>query len=431
MTDTQVTPNASPHTTAPSDKSKSPADVSNTKKTAAPKHHLIVTDAHMSKGLQILVRILGGLIIVASVAALPFIIADAVTMLYQTVDGHLGPKVSSLTFLLEAIGMGVQLVIVIGMLIFGLLLLLDKRSHAMYWTYVLIPLVIAKIMLNMAIYGMDYHLILPFVQFVILVVLSVTLDPQLRQERHVQHQLRMMESKATYEKSKSEDMLGRDLTGKGYISLNFFNIFWMFVLASVIGLVLETIFHIVVFGHYQNRTGMLWGPFSPIYGFGAILMTIFLNRLYKSSPFLIFCASAVIGGAFEYFTSWFMQTAFGITAWNYSNQWGNIDGRTSVAFMCCWGVLGLIWIKVALPYILKLIQLIPWKVRYWLTLICFIFIVVDGVMTLLSLDAWYSRLAGISQDSPAAQFFAQHFDNHFMAHHFQTMELNPKSASRM
>lgn len=397
------------------------------------RHPLQLADGntHLTKAVRIGARILGVLIVLAGIAVLPFIIHGLVGILEQMTAPDPGVEVKSLTFLLMVIHMAVNALMALGMIAFGMLLVMERRRNAMYWTYALIPLVIVDILLDMGLYGMDSHLILPFIQFVILVALSVTLDPQLRQERRVQHRLHMMKSQETYRKSKADDMLGRDLTGKGYISLNFFNIFWMFVLASVVGLVLETIFHIVVFGHYQNRTGMLWGPFSPIYGFGAILMTIFLNRLYKSSPFLIFCASAVIGGAFEYFTSWFMQTAFGITAWNYSNQWGNIDGRTSVAFMCCWGLLGLIWIKLALPYILKLIQMIPWKVRYWLTIICFALMLVDGVMTLLSLDAWYSRLAGISQDSPVAHFFAQHFDNEFMTNHFQTMELNPKSAARM
>ena len=104
------------------------------------------------------------------------------------------------------------------------------------------------------------------------------------------------------------------MSGKGYIALDFFNIFWLFTIASVGGLIVETIYHMALYnGELQDRAGLLWGPFSPIYGCGAVLVTVCLNRLWKANPFLIFCASAVIGGAFEYCTSWFMEAAFGIT----------------------------------------------------------------------------------------------------------------------
>ena len=47
-------------------------------------------------------------------------------------------------------------------------------------------------------------------------------------------------------------------------------------------------------------------------------MTIALNRFHDKPVWVIFLVSAVIGGAFEYLTSWFMQFAFGIVAWDYS-----------------------------------------------------------------------------------------------------------------
>ena len=79
-----------------------------------------------------------------------------------------------------------------------------------------------------------------------------------------------------------------------------FQPFWVFFVCSVLGLILEEVWHMVVVDHgvYQDRAGMLFGPFSPIYGFGAVLMTMALNRFYKKNPLIIFLVSALIGGAF-------------------------------------------------------------------------------------------------------------------------------------
>ena len=48
----------------------------------------------------------------------------------------------------------------------------------------------------------------------------------------------------------------------------------LFVAGSVFGLVVETAFHAIVYGGYESRAGLVWGPFSPIYGVGAVVRSI-------------------------------------------------------------------------------------------------------------------------------------------------------------
>ena len=194
-------------------------------------------------------------------------------------------------------------------------------------------------------------------------------------------------------------------------------------------------------GVYQDRTGMLFGPFSPIYGFGAVLMTVALNRFYKSNFIVIFLVSAVIGGLFEAAVSWFMQTAFGAVAWDYTGStiFGLcpdpiaiiFQGRTSALFMCMWGALGCVWIKLCLPWLLKLINLIPWKARYGVTTICAALMLVNGVMTLQALDCWYQRESGYQPTSPIEEFYAKNFDNSYMEHRFQSMTITPEQTARV
>ena len=324
------------------------------------------------------------------------------------------------------------------LIVFGIALLRNRRRNAARWSYVLIVLTLLRILFDIMLQGIGTHLIAPLVQLVILIAISVTADPSLREERVLQRHLRDMETRDQAQAG----TLGRDPQGKGYIELNFFNLFWVFVVCSVLGLIIETVYHMVVVdpGVYQDRAGMLFGPFSPIYGFGAVLMTIALNRFYKSNPIIIFVVSAVIGGAFEFFVSWFMQTAFGAVAWNYTGMtlFGVPDpiaalaqGRTSTPFMLMWGVLGFVWIKLLLPLLLKLINVIPWKVRYSFTTLCAVLMLVNGVMTLQALDCWFERVSDIPASSPVEQFYAEHFDDAYMEHRFQSMTITPDDSGRV
>ena len=55
---------------------------------------------------------------------------------------------------------------------------------------------------------------------------------------------------------------------------------WVFAAMSLLGLAGETLQHYIVFnGDVESRAGLLWGPFSPIYGTGAFLLTVFALRL--------------------------------------------------------------------------------------------------------------------------------------------------------
>ena len=84
-----------------------------------------------------------------------------------------------------------------------------------------------------------------------------------------------------------------------------------------------------------------------------------------------------------------------------------------------------------LPRMLAMINRIPWKVRYSLTTVCAVLMVIVIVFTLMALDCWYGRIAGQPQNSPAAIWFGEHFGNDYMAERFQTMNIDPSKAGRM
>lgn len=394
-----------------------------------------------AKKIPLIIKVYAVLCTLSGVGTLPSVAVFMWQVITALINGNVAAKLGDNT--LVAVGLIVAGIMLsaasaIILIVFGLDLIKDQRRNAARLSYVLIAFTVVELLVDVMLQGIGPFLLRPAVQLVILIALSATVDPTLRQERELQRRLQEMLDRD----AAAEGMLGRDETGEGYIKLNYFNLFWVFFVCSVLGLILEEVWHMVVVdpGVYQDRAGMLFGPFSPIYGFGAVLMTMALNRFYKKNPLIIFLVSALIGGAFEVFVGWFMQTSFGVVSWSYSHirLFGMTDpiavltgGRTCTPFACMWGLGGLIWIKVLLPRLLKLINMIPWKRRYSATVILTAVMLIDGVMTLQSLDYWYQRVNGTVRNIPVAQFYDKHFDNEYMENRFQSMTMSPKDATRV
>lgn len=381
----------------------------------------------LKRKIPLLLKVFAILCIVAGVAILPMIAFVIVVMVFAFRQGEFAGDSTASTVLFFAL-LAILAVLTVTFIVFGIRLLRDKRRHAAQTAEVLTGFMVAGILCDIMLFGLDGTVIFFAAFLVFLVVLTSYLDPSLADERELQRKLRDMEVREDAE----DGTLGRDETGKGYIALNFFNIFWIFVVCCVLGLIIETVYHVLVVdpGHYEDRAGMLYGPFSPIYGFGAVLLTMALNRFHDKNVILIFLVSAVIGGAFEYAVSWFMQYAFGIVAWDYTGTFLSIDGRTNGMFMAMWGVLGVVWIKLCLPWMLKLVNLIPWNWRYALTTVAAVLMIADGVLTLVALDCWYGREAGKAPDSAIEQFCDEHYGNDFMQERFQSMSIDPDRATR-
>ena len=394
-----------------------------------------------AKKIPLIIKVYAVLCTLSGVGTLPSVAVFMWQVITALINGNVAAKLGDNTLVavgLIVAGTMLSAASAIILIVFGLDLIKDQRRNAARLSYVLIAFTVVELLVDVMLQGIGPFLLRPAVQLVILIALSATVDPTLRQERELQRRLQEMLDRD----AAAEGMLGRDETGEGYIKLNYFNLFWVFFVCSVLGLILEEVWHMVVVdpGVYQDRAGMLFGPFSPIYGFGAVLMTMALNRFYKKNPLIIFLVSALIGGAFEVFVGWFMQTSFGVVSWSYSHirLFGMPDpiavltgGRTCTPFACMWGLGGLIWIKVLLPRLLKLINMIPWKRRYSATVILTAVMLIDGVMTLQSLDYWYQRVNGTVRNIPVAQFYDKHFDNEYMENRFQSMTMSPKDATRV
>lgn len=208
-----------------------------------------------------------------------------------------------------------------------------------------------------------------------------------------------------------------------FIDATLFNLFWIFVITSFIGLAGETIVAAFMDGYVKSRAGLVWGPFSPLYGLGAVLMTLAANNLKGRNPVIVFAVCALVGGALEYAAGWFWESFFGIVAWSYVDQPLNFGGYTCAKTMAVWGVAGAAWAYCGIPLMKRLIGLIPPRARAPLTAIMATFMAVDIAMTLASFNFWYLRLSGAPIDTPIAQFFNHWFGDDWMARRFGALSM--------
>ena len=113
-----------------------------------------------------------------------------------------------------------------------------------------------------------------------------------------------------------------------------------FVIYSVIGFVIETLFGLVTKGVIESRKSFLYGPFCAIYGVGAVVMIIGLQK-FKKNNYTLFWGGFLIGSLVEYVISWIGEIVFHAKWWDYSDIPFNLNGRICVWFSLFWGILAI------------------------------------------------------------------------------------------
>ena len=135
----------------------------------------------------------------------------------------------------------------------------------------------------------------------------------------------------------------------------------------------------VQFGKFINR-GFLIGPYCPIYGWGAIAITILLKR-YTYDPLVLFIMSTLVCSIIEYFTSYFMEKKYHARWWDYSSKKFNINGRICLETLIPFGILGLFIMYVTNPMLFKIYQSMSKIVVHIISITLFIIFIVDNIIS--------------------------------------------------
>ena len=132
-------------------------------------------------------------------------------------------------------------------------------------------------------------------------------------------------------------------------------IFMLAVLGCMIGWVYEMLFYRIDMGHFVRRGQ--GGPWLPIYGFGALGLTLVTYRK-KVKPIVVFIITMIGAGIIEFATGWTLYHFFnGMRLWDYNTEiwnWGNIGGYVCLRSVLVFGVFGVLYAKWAVPGFFKM-----------------------------------------------------------------------------
>ena len=159
------------------------------------------------------------------------------------------------------------------------------------------------------------------------------------------------------------------------------NLISYFIIYSFFGWVIESVFKTILERKLIN-SGFLYGPFCPIYGFGALIMLIFLKD-FKDNITLLFITAFFVLSIWEYIVGVLLEKAFKTKYWDYSQNKFNIKGRVCLMNSCFWGGLGVIFTLFIHPPIGNVINTVPKELLLYVNIIIFSIIIVDYIFSVI------------------------------------------------
>ena len=174
-----------------------------------------------------------------------------------------------------------------------------------------------------------------------------------------------------------------------------------FLIYSFIGWVTEVVYHAVTLGKIMNR-GFLNGPVCPVYGFGMTAVLFIFDIIGTDNLLITFAVGVIFTTAIELIAGYILYTFFHARWWDYSSMPLNLGGYICPAFSLIWGLAVVAVVRLAHPAIEAItVAFIPYPILLILTITFLILMIVDTVVTALTLIGLNKKLRELDEISKA------------------------------
>ena len=127
---------------------------------------------------------------------------------------------------------------------------------------------------------------------------------------------------------------------------------------------------------WKGNSGILFGPWTPVYGIGAVLIIIIFTIINKHLKIknilkfiLFFFVIATTLSIIEIIGGHLIESIFNKEFWNYENHLFNIGKYASIEMSIVWGFASILYIIFLRKIINKIVNRIPKFITYILTLL--------------------------------------------------------------
>ncbi len=200
-------------------------------------------------------------------------------------------------------------------------------------------------------------------------------------------------------------------------------LFWLFIAGSLMGFVMEGLFHLIRKGTWAFRVGTLWGPFCVIYGAGAVAMYLVALAVRRKKPLTQFIVFALTGSAVEFLAGVFQLACFGTQSWNYSSHALNLGGFISPKMTLLWGMAGMALMYIILPLLLRSFDHLKLDRRKTLCRVLTACMCVNLLLTSIALMRWHERtVQGTSASNAVEAWMDARWPDERMRERFPNME---------
>ena len=163
-----------------------------------------------------------------------------------------------------------------------------------------------------------------------------------------------------------------------------------FLIYSFIGWILESIYK-TAWQKKPVNSGFLIGPVCPIYGFGALIMLIFLEK-FKSNNAIVFLIAFVVLSIWEYIAGIYLELVYKTKYWDYSNYKFNIGGRVCLLNSVFWGILGVIFVNIIHPFIQTKVNLVNSDIIPYINIVAYTLLILDIIISSIKVGSINKQL---------------------------------------